>query len=292
MEKIDFSENAAAWIGKTIRGFLDNSKENTLKDEKNKRAWADPLVGFSNGADPLYQEFKRHIGSFYWTPTEAFAKAFPHIKVLPDELTVISWVLPQTEETKRVSRKETVYPSENWARARIFGEAVNVRLRQHVVETLTVSGYNAVAPQLSPLWEEKRSERYGDASTWSERHAAYAAGLGTFGLSDGLITPRGKAIRCGSVVAEIEIPAPGRPYSESHEYCLFRTQGICGRCIPRCPVDAIDEAGHNKVKCRDHIFRVTAKHVRSHYGFEGYGCGLCQVAVPCESKIPKPSDLE
>jgi hypothetical protein len=291
MEKIYSPEKGASWIESTIRGFLDNSHENTLKDEKNKKAWADAIVGFSSGADPLYQKFKEQIGDFFWTPLEIFKKTFSHERVTPDELTVISWILPQTDETKGVSRKETVYPSESWARARIYGEAVNVRLRQHVVETLTASGYNAMAPQLSPFWEEKRSERYGDASTWSERHAAYVSGLGTFGLCDGLITPKGKAARCGSVVAQIEIPPSKRPYSESHAYCLFHARGICKKCIPRCPVSAIDDLGHDKAKCRDHIFRVTTKHVLSHYGFDGYGCGLCQVAVPCESKIPTRSDV-
>ncbi len=291
MEKIG-STDAAAWIENTIRAFIRNSSENTLKDEKNKRAWADPLVGFSSGADPVYQEFKEHIGDFYWTPIEIFRKAFTQVEAAADELTVISWVLPQTDETKRVTRKETVYPSEDWARARIYGEEVNVTLRQHVVNTLKEAGYPAVAPHISPFWEERTSERYRNASTWSERHAAYASGLGTFGLCDGLITPQGKAMRCGSVVAQIQIPPSGRPYAESHEYCLFRTEGICGRCISRCPVAAISESGHDKAKCRDHIFRATRKYVRSHYGFEGYGCGLCQVAVPCESKIPTRSDLE
>ena len=45
----------------------------------------------------------------------------------------------------------------------------------------------------------KMSEKYGMASCWSERHAAFVSGLGTFGLCDGLITPVGKAMRCGSV---------------------------------------------------------------------------------------------
>jgi len=38
----------------------------------------------------------------------------------------------------------------------------------------------------------------GPASSWSERHAAYAAGLGTFSLNDALITPKGIAHRLGS----------------------------------------------------------------------------------------------
>jgi hypothetical protein len=32
--------------------------------------------------------------------------------------------------------------------------------------------------------------------------------------------------------------------------------------------------------------------VTSEYGFDGYGCGLCQTKVPCESKIPGRKDVE
>jgi epoxyqueuosine reductase QueG len=292
MEKATVQENFGTWIEMTIREFIDTSPENTLCNKENDRAWADPLVGFSNGADPLYQEFKRHIGTFYWTPMEIFKKTFPSTNATPHQLTVISWILPQTEKTKQMSRKEAVYPSENWARSRIFGEKGNVKLRRHIVETLKTAGHRAVAPQLDPGWEERASTQYGDASTWSERHAAYAAGLGTFGLCDGLITAKGKAMRCGSVVAEIKIPATPRPYADHREYCLFHRNGTCGQCIERCPVKALSKKGHDKAKCRHHIFEVTPKYVRSHFHFDGYACGLCQVGVPCESKIPTPADLE
>ena len=99
---------------------------------------------------------------------------------------------------------------------------------------------------LSPLWERKESERFVFASNWSERHAAHAAGLGTFGLCDGLITPVGKAMRCGSVVARIKIPATPRPYKHHREYCLFFTKGTCGKCIKRCPAEAVTKEGHKQ----------------------------------------------
>ena len=226
-----------------------------------------------------------------WTPQDIFAKTFPILRVTPDQLTVISWVLPQTDATKSDNRKQTVYPSERWARARIYGEEVNIKLRKHVVATLQQVRYEAVAPMFSPLWERKISKRYGFAYTWSERHAAYASGLGTFGLCDGLITPKGKAMRCGSVVAHIKIPPTNRPYNDHHAYCLFFSKGICGKCIQRCPAGAITEIGHNKVKCRKYL-QITKDYVRSHFGFEGYGCGLCQTGVPCESKIPTENDIK
>jgi hypothetical protein len=44
-----------------------------------------------------------------------------------------------------------------------------------------------------PIWQQYKDY----ASSWSERHAAHAAGLGTFGLCDGLITAKGKAMQGG-----------------------------------------------------------------------------------------------
>ena len=285
-------KNQAGWLETIIKDFVNRSPENTLQNRENERAWADPLVGFSKGDDPLYKEYKEKIGSFYWTPSEIFNKTFTELKVEPDQLRVISWILPQVQATKSDNRKQTLYPSERWARARIYGEESNDKLREHVVAILQDSGFEAVAPMLSPLFERKTSERYGFASTWSERHAAHASGLGTFGLCDGLITPKGKAMRCGSVVAHIKISPTNRPYQDHQAYCLFFTQGICGKCIQRCPAKAITETGHDKVRCRKYIRSVTANYVKSHYGFDGYGCGLCQTGVPCESKIPTKQDLE
>lgn len=283
-------DNSGEWVESIIKDFINRSPENTLKNPAHDKAWADPLVGFSRGDDPMFQAYKEHIGPFHWTPLELFNLTFPQLKVGAGELTIISWILPQTEQTKADLRKETVYPSESWFRARIFGEEVNVKLRRHVVATLQASGIEAVAPMLSPQWSMKTSDRYGFASTWSERHAAHASGLGTFGLCDGLITPRGKAMRCGSVVAQIQIRPTLRPYKDHRAYCLFFSQGICGKCIPRCPADAVNKSGHDKIKCKNYV-DTTRNYVASHFGFEGYGCGFCQTGVPCESKIPSPEDL-
>ena len=275
-----------------IRDFIDQSPENSLKNRENEKAWTDFLMGFSGGDDPLYEEFKDHIGSFYWTPSEIFSMTFPEMEITPDQLTVISWILPQTERARFDNRKETRYPSERWARVYAFGEAFNRKLRKHVVDTLQGWGYGAVAPMLAAPWKQIPSERYGLASNWSERHAAYASGLGTFGLCDGLITPRGKAMRCGSVVARIKIEPTPRPYRGHHGYCLFFSKGICGKCINRCPAGAITEGGHDKGKCDGYISQVTAKHVQSHFGLEAHACGLCQTDIPCESKIPTDDDLQ
>jgi epoxyqueuosine reductase len=71
---------------------------------------------------------------------------------------------------------------------------------------------------------------------------------------------------------------------------LFFSHGTCGNCIQRCPVGAISKSGHDKIKCRNHL-QTTKDFVNQNYGFEGYGCGMCQTNVPCESKIPTQEDL-
>ncbi|MCW3991144.1 MAG: epoxyqueuosine reductase [Candidatus Bathyarchaeota archaeon] len=278
-------EDTGAWVEAVVKRFINESAENTLRNEENERAWADPLVGFSNGADPLYRFYKEDIGDFFLSPQELFAHAYPDVNAAPKQLTVISWILPQTDAIKSEHRQQTRFPTERWARSRIYGEEVNNKLRRHVVAKLKEVECEAVAPTLSPLWGTREHDKYVIVSNWSERHAAYAAGLGTFGLCDGLITPKGKAMRCGSVIARIDITPSPRPYSGPYEYCLFRSKGMCGECVHRCPAGAISESGHDKVRCREYL-DMTRQYVRTHYGFEGYGCGLCQTGVRCESGIP------
>ncbi len=278
----------AGWVAKLIEDYI--ASPNNSFNDAGEPAWERPPVGFSSGADPLYDFYKKDIGSFYVLPAEFMRGAHPTLEVKPEELTVISWVLPQTRATKYDHRKETRMPCERWARARIMGEGVNMRLRAHVVEEMGKAGYPAVAPMLSPLWKQHMSEKYLFASAWSERHAAYAAGLGTFGLSDGLITAKGKAHRVGSVIAKIDIAPTPRPYTDHHAYCLWYAKGTCGACIKKCPANAISGKGHDKQRCSDYV-DTTHAFVEEHFHFKGYGCGFCQVGVPCESRIPEGVDV-
>ena len=273
------------WVKELIQKFIAGSPLNTMGNDAGEPAWDSALVGFASGADPIWQQYKEYVGAFHWTPWEIFNQHCPGEKAVPEKLTVVSWVLPQREMVRKTNRRARKYPSEEWARIRVYGEKFNVALRRHVVQSLEQAGHAAVAPMLTPNWTVVISERFSYASSWSERHAAHAAGLGTFGLSDGLITARGKAMRTGSIVAKVSIPPTPRPYADHQAYCLFYADGTCGKCIDRCPVCAITEAGHDKEKCRQHLVR-SREYVKETYRFEGYGCGLCQVGVPCESGIP------
>ncbi|MCP4715507.1 MAG: 4Fe-4S ferredoxin [Deltaproteobacteria bacterium] len=279
------SLTAETIIGEIKRCVAD-SPDNTLGSETGEPAWAEPLVGFAAGDDQLFTTFKRDIGAYYWTPHEIYRMSVPCLAARPAELSVISWILPQTAKTKSDHRRCRTYPSGRWTRTRHFGEAFNLRLAEHLVTFLTQSGAVAVAPVLSPRWQITTEHPSGFASNWSERHAAHVAGLGTFGLCDGLITPVGKAVRIGSVIARMRLSATPRPYRSHTEWCLHYANGKCQSCIKRCPVGAISKLGHDKRRCSDYVLKKMLYYTKKRFNLPVYSCGLCQVAVPCESGIP------
>ncbi|MDM8537901.1 epoxyqueuosine reductase [Desulfobacterales bacterium HSG17] len=278
-------DNPKSWIQNIIQDFIATSPLNTMQDGTDEPAWDNALVGFASGTDQIWQQYKEYIGAFHWTPWEVFNQHLSEKLVKAEQLTVVSWILPQRKLVRKANRQAKKYPAEKWARIRVYGEAFNMALRRHVVKKLEQSGHGAVAPMIVPNWTIVKSERFSYASSWSERHAAHAAGLGTFGLCDGLITAKGKAMRAGSIVAKITIEPTPRPYADHQAYCLYYTDGTCGKCIDRCPARAITVDGHDKEKCRLHL-NESRKYVKKSYQFEGYGCGLCQVGVPCEAGIP------
>ena len=116
-----------------------------------------------------------------------------------------------------------------------------------MVSLLEELGHQAIAPELANFFGT-RDLPNGRASNWSQRHIAYAAGLGTFSLSDGFISPKGIALRCGSVVTDVTLSPNPRVYENHLANCLFYLDGSCRRCIERCRADAISEQAHDKKK--------------------------------------------
>ena len=273
-------------VREEIGRFLRESRYNIQTGWK-EPYFDEPLVGFVSASDPIFKRYKEIIGEFHLTPTEIFEKTF---SAELTKGTVICWILPISRHVRDSNRAEAQWPSLEWARTRTHGETCNDKLREHLVAFLATLGHKAVAPILSRGWKQFPSTPVGIASSWSERHAAYAAGLGTFSLNDGLITERGIAHRCGSVITDLLL-TPSPVHVQSHTAnCLFSRDGSCGRCIGRCPAEAITEAGHHKDKCRQYVYEQIPSEVGDRYDVEGRGCGLCQTNVPCEDRIPSPRD--
>jgi epoxyqueuosine reductase QueG len=275
-------------VERIIHDFWATAPSNSLHLAGGEKAWDPPRLAVARGDDPLFLRLKRMIGPFFWTPEEAYALAYPDHPAPAAELRVISYVLPQTPATRADQSRQQTLPAERWARSRFHGEQFNCELRLHLAATLTSAGFPSLAPERLPEFAYRQSERFGLASNWSERHAAFIAGLGTFGLSDGLITRWGKAVRFGSVVARIELPVTPRPYGDDHQaWCLWYAKKTCGACVRRCPAEAITTCGgHDKKACFRYIREVTTPYTTETFGTGATPCGLCQVKIPCERQIP------
>ena len=289
-----FEKNPSLFLDNAIKEYVAGSPGNHFRALDGEHIFDEPLVGFADGDDAIFQDYKAIIGDFHLTPREALAMHLQG-KGRGDEkrlssLSVISWVLPISHETRLSLRRESLVPSLRWNHTRWHGQDLIYELSRYLVSLLEELGHRAIAPELANFYEIKELSN-GLASNWSQRHIAYAAGLGTFSLSDGFITLKGIALRCGSVVTDIALSPSPRVYENHLANCLFYRDGSCRRCIERCPASAISEQGHDKKKCREFLF-VEQKAILKELGREeGYigrylGCGLCQTKVPCEARIP------
>lgn len=223
--------------------------------------WESPILGIASAADPLWEALKNPevVGVYHKSPEEWMSGA----------KSVISYFLPYTERIRSANRIAEVTATE-WLYGRWEGEFLNDALRSYIVELVEKNGGRASAPV-----QDQRYEVVDMRSNWSERHASFIAGLGTFSLSRALITKRGSAGRFGSVIVDVSLEPTQREYSDIYEYC-----SKCMACARRCPPQAIDKNGKDNQMCRLHIGMEKEKYNPR------YGCAKCQAGVPCEAKIP------
>ncbi len=244
--------------------LVDESLLNRVneKDFSIERIFNYPLLKVAKASDSLFAKLKDPavIGEHHLLPSEWLNGA----------KSVVSYFLPFSREICEANRVEE-WPAKEWLYGRIEGEEFNNLLRQALVDSVKEAGGEAVAPSL-----DSRFKRSDLRSNWSERHAAYIAGLGTFSLSKSLITENGCAGRYGSIVTDLLIKSSSRSYSGNEEYC-----NRCGQCIERCPAGAITEEGKNAQVCYNYLSNVISPRYRPRHG-----CGKCQTAVACENVIP------
>jgi len=277
------------WFIKTITDNVENHPENSMEFPfAGERIFDQPPVGFVAGDDPIFVKFKEIIGPHHYTPAEIMAWHAKKNGVTPPpagEISVVSFVLPITEKTRQENAGETEWCSERWAQTRLRGEIFSQALVREMVAFLMGKGILAISPDVTPMFRKKRYPKVGWASPWSHRHIAYAAGLGTFGQNNLLITEKGCAHRVGSFIVHRKLN-PNRQRPENiHAYCL-QDQGIeCLKCAKRCPAGAININGHDKETCYGRVAK-SLRHCNKNYHIFIYGCGLCSVNVPCEARIP------
>ena len=271
-------------IGTTIETLFCNCAENTVRDPEvfpeGLTLFEAPIWGVAAADDPLFSKYKDPdiIGPWYKVPREW----------LPDAKSVISIFFPFTERVRAANRRCIGKTATEWCYGRIEGQAFVVSFMTQFAKILEENGIKCCVPVTQPEFEiitpHSDVSRYGEevkphySSSWAECHAAYTAGLGSFGLSKGLITRKGMAGRFGSLICNEIFTPDKRPYTGLYDYCAR-----CGACARRCPASAISLAeGKDHIKCSSWISKTKGLYAPR------YGCGLCQTGVPCERKIPLP----
>lgn len=238
-----------------------------------------PVICYADADDELFEQFRSVYSATY-------GYFMPPKEWLPEAQTVISIFFPSSERVRSGNARDMSFPSNEWLHGRIEGQNIIDKCTRYIVDELCKQGYKAIAPSLDPRFKVSNIAEAAEqgpltnenfSSNWSERHVAFAAGHGTFGLSRGIITSRGMAGRFSSIITDYQHEPTKRNYSGIYEYC-----NMCGKCIKNCPSYAITkEHGKDHAKCYDFCI-----YSRKKTGFR-FGCGKCQVAVPCEAGIPQ-----
>jgi len=307
-----------------LKNLFDSSQLNRLPAEYGgHRLFKEPVIGVSAGNDPIFAKFKKVVTPTHLTPAEMWSKSasskrrskddqpigiptpdagtWTNLAELAAKIKVLSVVFPYTqsimEDGSRSSRR-TPLTGLALNRAHVFHTEVYEKTVQFFVD----SGYRAMAPQKSRFHSIllKLSSPHL-VSVWSERHYAFAAGLGTFGLAEHLITEHGCNVRLASFITDAPLEITPRTNDDPFANCLHFARGGCAKCVARCPGRALTKVSHNKVLCEIIRRRESArlrselapflKPVKRHIMYttvEDYaiGCGICQYNVPCMDRNP------
>jgi epoxyqueuosine reductase len=295
------SRSALECVRQFLPGFVSESAGNRLVDFGHIPVFEAPLLGVVDGRDPIFRIFREVVSPGHLMPLETLQRYSPAAADLSD-VSVVSWALPFSPGVRQSNRGED-WPSALYSVARNNGGAVIHDVSRRLTEKLLALGLATVSPVLTEKYDAFRSLEHAFSSTWSERHVAYAAGLGRFGLHGSLITPAGSYVRFGSLI--VNLP-PGPVPARAEDYrapCLATGGETCGVCRQRCPVGAISGKGMDKEQCYMRRNEIRERHLVSYAGKyrmlpspivkggtrkQGYslGCALCLCDVPCEDKDP------
>jgi epoxyqueuosine reductase QueG len=293
-----FEANPTPFLATAIKEYVATSTANRLPDYNNEPAIAEPVIGFADGRDPIFQEYKKKsiIGDFHLTPEEALVTYLERQQKTakenrPAAISVISVAFTSARNTRMSNQPNAAMASLRWSYAygRAFG-LMSETLSQ-VVSLLEAGSYQAVAPVCTRPMSITISPDGLPYTDWSEKHAAYAAGLGTFGLNTGIITTAGLPVQLGSLITDLALTPTPREYDNYRAYCLHYRDDSCQLCAKRCPSGAVNTRAFEGKKCLFYTQNDLPKINRELHGESKPDshpmCALCQIKLPCETGIPR-----
>lgn len=288
-----------------LEEFFATSALNRLHENYGgERIFSSPLIGVASGDDPIFQKFKEVVSPEHLTPIELWL-ACGQKDILSSQLRVISIVFPFIKKIRNESQNpivlsKVILPAEIYSVGRNYADPFKKETCRQIIEFFKKKGFNAVAGMLSEAFTIIGEGNF--YSNWSERHIAFAAGLGTFSLHEGLITEVGCNVRLASVITNVPLIITHRKSDDPYANCLYYGKGICKECVKKCPAKAITEKGHDKIECYNYGLKVERKMIsrigqilkpliRRVNGKQRppvfpVGCAFCQFGVPCMDRNP------
>jgi len=295
-------------MNKEVQQFLDeqfavNPLNRLLEQYGGGHIFDTPIFGVAKGDDAIFIRFKTVVGPQHLTPAEMWLQSgLPEVPGLAARLRIVSIIFPYVDRIRAASKTARKMPAGIYCVGRNFANAFMDDVLARTVAFFQAKNFQATSGMRSPAFQIiVNQDPLNIYATWSERHMAFAAGLGTFSLHEGFISEIGCNIRLTSVITDAPLAVTMRKSDEPYANCLYYTSGKCKKCADRCPADAISADGHDKLKC--YLYGQTVQeemtgrlgdqlkpHLRYINGQEQWsypvGCAFCQFDVPCMEKNP------
>jgi len=244
-----------------IREFVNCYNEKPGMED----TWGEPVFAYASARDPKFAELKDIIGNHHKLPLD----------ILPDARTLIAYFVPLSERIASSNAGGRMASAE-WARAYLQTVDLIKSIEKGLVHHVALEGWTVAKTADHRSWDPDTMK-----CDWSHRHAAYIAGLGTFGMNRALITGKGVCGRIGTILTDAYIEPTPRP---DVDYCLYKRDGSCGLCIPACPVSALDGSGnYDNRKCLEFTEENAEFHKKIGYADV---CGKCMSGMPCSTCAP------
>lgn len=105
-------------LSRFIRGHMSRPENNNIK-VMDRAAFGTPIVAFSRADDPWYPRLREHIDAERYMLACDWLRTVYDRDFDPSEVSIVSWVLPQLEETRQECRELRDCSSYAWQMVRI-----------------------------------------------------------------------------------------------------------------------------------------------------------------------------
>jgi epoxyqueuosine reductase QueG len=261
------SKTIASAISNTIMYYSESGGESANAVLQLSTTWGQPLTGFARADDPRFSRLKEIVSPSHLLPCDILAGA----------KTVICFYVPFSDDIIQTN-EAGIDASREWALCYIICNKLIKFISEELASLFGAAGYHCGLVPATHNFDEKRL-----LSDWSHRHAAWVAGLGSFGENNMLITEKGCCGRYGTLVTDWQAAEQDYPAAEQREHCLARRGKSCRLCHKKCPAGAYKDGFFDRHACYSRCLHNAALH--NELGFADV-CGKCLCGLPCSSRSP------